>query len=168
MKDIEKKMNKLNDKAIRKMALFMAKQIDLSYENDGQRMANRRGFGFEPWKRTSRIALTKRKTYPQRQAGEATGAKGFTQQQTRYLFSANTLEDTGKMRASVGIEMEELPNRLTAFTGAGVPYIKVHEEGGKVSADGKTFEVPIRSSQHITDGEQAQLEKMYIKGVTSG
>jgi phage gpG-like protein len=160
---ILKRIQTQTRKAVNKSTLFVAKQFDLAYENEGFKQANRRGFGFKSWIPTTRAAERNRKKYPRASATQKTGVKGFTQAQARYLFGANTLEDTGKMRASLGIEIQDIPNNLKAFVGVGVKYITTHEKGGTVTINGNSFTVPARPNQHLTEQEVKEVENTFIK-----
>jgi hypothetical protein len=159
-KDFVDSMNKSIQDANRQTADFMRFKIKISYDNKGFLDPRMKREGAEDWKPTTFIAKKKRKTYPKSTAGQKTGKKGLTQKQSRYLFVAPTLVDTGKLRDSI-TEEEELfsPMELNTFIGASEKYIETHEQGGKI--DG--HDVPPRPSQYITEPELVLIEKIFEK-----
>jgi phage gpG-like protein len=160
-KQIENSINKSAERAITKGALFQVKQIDLSYENRGFLKENPRGFGYEPVDPTTRRAKMARKTYPQ---GKPQPGKRFTQAQARYLFAADSLVDTGRMRAGLNIQREDTNDKKTALIGTDIAYIQTHELGGRFK--GNT--VPARPTQHATEQEINELERIAIKEFERG
>jgi phage gpG-like protein len=160
-KSIENSINRSAERALTKGALFQVKQLDLSYENRGFLRENPRGHGFEPVIPTTRRAKMARVTYPQ---GTPQPGKRFTQAQNRYLFGANSLEDTGALRGSLDIERENKKDTKKALIGAGVAYIRTSEEGGRFK--GNT--VPARPTQHATEQEVKELERIAEKEFQRG
>lgn len=153
-----KKLHRAHDKS----AQFMAKNIDISFENQGDR-----GAGSYKWDPTTRAAKQARKTYP-KTTGK-TGKKGLTKEQARYLWRTDdTLIDTGALRNSIAIE-DELEERgliKRTYSGAGKPYIRTHEEGGTITVKGKTYDVPERSSHFITDSEESEIENIFERALS--
>jgi phage gpG-like protein len=137
------------DKALDDGAEFMAKQLDLSFENQGMLDQNARGMGFETYLPTTIAAKKGRKNPPS----------------GRELWAANSLEDTGKMRASLAIEEDSNKGEKIRYVGVGVPYIETHEEGGTVSVDGVSYDVPPRRFQYITDEEADKIMEIFEKAL---
>jgi phage gpG-like protein len=154
-KGLDKELNRALSKGLDESAKFMKSQFELVFENRGA-TENERAFGFEMFEPTTATALRGRQTYP---------SDGSIQERRNYEENADTLVDTGRLRDSIAIEEDNIKNEQIRFVGAGVQYIETHEDGGTITVDGESHDVPARPFQHMTEDEQQNVENLILKEV---
>jgi phage gpG-like protein len=155
---LSKELNSALGHGLDQSAIFMKSQFELVFENKLS-TENERDFGFEMFEPTTQAGLRGRQTYPK---------DGNIQQKRAYEDNADTLVDTGRLKESIVIEEADAGALQRRYVGASVAYIKQTEEGGNITVDGESFDVPARPFQHMTEDEQQNIENLILKSVREG